>query len=66
VLDGDLLIGGVKIERTMVVQLNDEERAEANRLRQPEHLREKLGRTPLVAAPDDGVVQLHAHDRISS
>src|SRR3954454_4171426 len=60
VLNTDLAILLIKIQRYAVVELDDEKRPERLCCRQPQKLREKSGRLPLVAAPDDGVVELHA------
>src|SRR3954470_12610348 len=61
VLNTDLAILLIKIQRYAVVELDDEKRSERPCWRQPQNLREKFGRLPLVAAPDDGMVELHAH-----
>src|SRR6185369_2005978 len=61
VLRGDFTIALVKVERDAVVDLDHEEGTEASGPRPPQHLGEKGRRSPFVAAPDDGVVQLHAH-----
>src|SRR5262249_20305296 len=50
-----------EIQRNAVVGLDDEERPEPSRWRQTENPGQELRRALLVPAPDDGVVQLHAH-----
>src|SRR6185503_3573836 len=65
VLNADVAILLIKIQRYAVVELDDEKRSERLCWRQPQNLREKSGRLLLVAAPDDGVVELHAHARCS-
>src|SRR5437899_1366458 len=61
VLRRDLAVDVVKVERHAVARLDDAERPERRRLRQPEDLGEERRRPLLVPAPDDGVVELHAH-----
>src|SRR5215475_1955528 len=61
-LGGNLAFPLVEIERDAVVGLDDEEGPEAHGRRQAENLGEEGRRSPLVTAPDDGMVQLHAHE----
>jgi hypothetical protein len=61
VLGRNLAIDLVEVERDAVVDLDDEERPEARGRRAAEDLGEELCRTLLVAAPDDRMVESHAH-----
>src|SRR5437763_2823980 len=61
VLRRDLAVHVVIVERHAVAGLADTERPARRRLRQPEELGEERRRALLVPAPDDRVVELHAH-----
>ena len=66
VLRSDLRVGLVVIERDAVAGLDHEEGPEPGGSRQTEDLREERRRGLLVAAPHDGVVELHAHAVVQS
>src|SRR6185503_2035123 len=61
VLDGDVAVRVAEIERHAVVELDDEEMAGALRRRAAEDLGQERRRAPLVATPDDRVVERDAH-----
>src|SRR3546814_9110408 len=58
VLQRDLPIALVEVERGAIVELDHQEGPEADRRRPVQDLGQKAGRLLLVAAPDDGVVQI--------
>ena len=60
-LGGDLAVGLAEVQRDAVVGLDDVERPEDGGWWQAENPGEERRRPLLVAARDDGVVQLHAH-----
>jgi hypothetical protein len=64
VLEGNLAIGLVEVERDIVVKRDHEERSEAARGWKAEDLGKERRRLLLVAAPDDGVIELPAHSMI--
>src|SRR5205807_1539008 len=61
VLRRDLALDVVVVERHLVADLDDAKGPEARRRLQPEDLGEERRRPLLVPAPDDGVIELHAH-----
>jgi hypothetical protein len=61
VLGGDLAAGLGEVQRDGVVGLDHEKMPEPGGRRQAENLAQEGRRPLLVAAGDDGVVQLHAH-----
>lgn len=63
VLRGDRPIAVEEVERDAVVELHHQHLPERDRLRQIENLPQEARRPRLVPAPDDGVIQLHAHVR---
>src|SRR5690349_2509587 len=63
-LRGDLPAGLAEVQRDAVIGLHDEEVPEPGGGRQAEDPGQERGRPLLVAARDDGVVQLHAHTGI--
>ncbi|MNE67564.1 hypothetical protein D3C80_1631790 [compost metagenome] len=60
VLQADRVIV-VVVQRHSVIELHDQHRAKRRRGGQPEQVGQERCRTLLVAAPDDGVIELHAH-----
>ncbi len=61
VLRSDRPIAVEEVERDAVVELHHQHLPERDRLRQIENLPQEARRPRLVPAPDDGVIQLHAH-----
>jgi hypothetical protein len=58
----DRVVGIVEIKRHAVVELDDKKRSEACRLRPAEYFADIARCAGLVAAPDDRVIELNAHD----
>ena len=61
VLRGDRLVDFVEVERGTIAEFDDEKWPKARGRREAKYFREECGGMLLVAAPDDDVVQLHAH-----
>src|SRR5690349_3636499 len=64
-LGGDRRIVVVEVQRHLVVEPDDQHRPERLWRRQAEKFDQKMCRPVLVAAPDNGVVQLSTHGGLS-